>query len=118
MKMHSSEEKGDLDNMLCERSRNWRVRIPDSGSKNCSDCRQIRLIFFSNQIFSPDCLQIRFVCPDITKGWFGNSVDVTVLVTKISKTHGNPMGKMEVHHLALQINVESWCRTLPSHRQN
>lgn len=28
MKMHSSEEKGDLD-MLCERYRDWRVRIPE-----------------------------------------------------------------------------------------
>ncbi|XP_039545744.1 protein spire homolog 2 isoform X2 [Pimephales promelas] len=52
MKMHSSEEKGDLDNMLCERSRNWRV---------CSCCAMRSLYFTWHNICS---LCQRVVCPE------------------------------------------------------
>ncbi|XDV45438.1 hypothetical protein PO909_013540 [Leuciscus waleckii] len=51
MKMHSSEEKGDLDNMLCERYRDWRV---------CSCCAMRSLYFTWHNICS---LCRRVVCP-------------------------------------------------------
>lgn len=56
MKMHSSEEKGDLD-MLCERYRDWRVRIPDPGSKNVLQTVGKSEFFFSQIVsFQADCL--------------------------------------------------------------
>ncbi|KAK7131830.1 hypothetical protein R3I93_018407 [Phoxinus phoxinus] len=51
MKMHSSEEKGHLDNMLCERYRDWRV---------CSCCAMRSLYFTWHNICS---LCRRVVCP-------------------------------------------------------